>query len=216
MKVNIPPIKSQGIKTKLVPWIKSIIPHKFEGRWIEPFAGTGVVAFNLAPKHALLCDTNLYLINFYNSISNGDITPEIVRDFLNREGANLLDKGESHYIADGGINDIIYCDPPYIDRHVDYYNGWDDEHEKSLYQALSKTPSKFILSTWHHNNFRENEYIELLWNNFNILTKEHFYYIGGSEKNRNSMIEAIVINYDVSIDDFQEQKKQEQGILYSA
>ena len=82
MKVNIPPIKSQGIKSKLVPWIDNITPDGFEGRWIEPFMGTGVVAFNLAPKHALLCDTNPHLINFYESIAKGEITQELVRDFL--------------------------------------------------------------------------------------------------------------------------------------
>lgn len=294
MKVNVPPIKSQGIKTKLVPWINSITPQEFEGRWIEPFMGTGVVAFNLAPKHALLCDTNPHLINFYKSIANGNITPEKVRDFLNREGAKLLEKGESHYyeirerfnaehepldflflnragfngmirfnrkggfnipfcrkpqrfaqayvtkivnqvahveklsktkdfifkcqsfettIAEGGANDIIYCDPPYIDRHVDYYNGWDGEHENALYKSLSKTPSKFILSTWHHNDFRRNDYIELLWSEFNILTREHFYHVGGSENNRNPMIEAIVTNYDTSAYEYKEQKSQEQLIL---
>ena len=35
MKVHVPPIKSQGIKTKLVPWIKSIVPKEFNGKWIE-------------------------------------------------------------------------------------------------------------------------------------------------------------------------------------
>lgn len=49
MKVITPPIKSQGIKTKLVPWIKEILPNQ-EGTWIEPFLGTGVVAFNMGYK----------------------------------------------------------------------------------------------------------------------------------------------------------------------
>lgn len=52
----VPPIKCQGIKTKLVPWIKAIVPDDFDGRWIEPFMGSGVVAFNLRPKRALLAD----------------------------------------------------------------------------------------------------------------------------------------------------------------
>ncbi|MGD9506777.1 MAG: DNA adenine methylase, partial [Syntrophobacteraceae bacterium] len=70
MEINIPPIKSQGIKTKLVPWIASIIPvDDFKGLWIEPFMGTGVVGFNLAPRRALLCDTNPHLINFYTAIA---------------------------------------------------------------------------------------------------------------------------------------------------
>ncbi len=289
MKINIPPIKSQGIKTKLVPWIASIIPIDFKGLWIEPFMGTGVVGFNLAPRRALLCDTNPHLINFYTAIANSNITPESIRDFLYTEGSKLLDNGEDHYyeirnrfnrnhdpldflflnragfngmirfnrkgefnipfcrkpqrfaqayitkivnqvyclsklfkikhftfkcqkfedtISEAGIEDIIYCDPPYIDRHVDYYSGWDWEHEKSLYEALSKTRSKFILSTWHHNDFRKNDSISLLWNKFNILTREHFYHVGGREENRNPIIEAIVTNYPTQICEVAEYKQQ--------
>ena len=48
MSVIVPPIKSQGIKTKLVPWIKQCLPL-YKGKWIEPFMGTGVVAF-VPPK----------------------------------------------------------------------------------------------------------------------------------------------------------------------
>jgi len=276
MKVNIPPIKSQGIKTKLVPSISDTVPKNFKGRWIEPFMGTGVVAFNLASQHAVLCDTNPHLIHFYQAINDGEIVSERVRQFLNHEGAKLLEKGESYYyevrdrfnqehkpldflflnragfngmirfnrkgqfnipfcrkpqrfaqayttkivnqvdyvakllkrknflfkcqnftetIQLGTAQDIIYCDPPYIDRHVDYYNGWNHEDEKALFQALSQSPSRFILSTWHHNDYRENEAIKTYWNQFNILTREHFYHVGGSEKNRHSMIEALVTNY---------------------
>jgi DNA adenine methylase len=35
MKVKVPPIKSQGIKTKLVPWIDDIVSNDFDGRWVE-------------------------------------------------------------------------------------------------------------------------------------------------------------------------------------
>jgi len=294
MKVNVPPIKSQGIKTKLVPWIDSITPDEFAGRWVEPFMGTGVVAFNLAPKRALLCDTNPHLVNFYQSIADGEITAEIVKEYLNKEGALLLEKGESHYyeVRDrfnlkhssldflflnragfngmirfnrkGGFNipfcrkpqrfaqayvtkivnqvahvsklvkvkdfefrcqdfevtisesepeDIIYCDPPYIDRHVDYYNGWSGENEARLFNLLSESKSKFILSTWHHNDYRKNEYIELFWRKFNILTREHFYHVGGSESNRNPMIEAIVTNYNTAIFEDGEETSAEQLML---
>ena len=97
MKINVPPIKSQGIKTKLIPYIHSIIPKNFDGVWIEPFMGTGAVAFNVAPRHAILCDTNPHLINFYQSLSNNEITPDIVKKFLNYEGQKLLEIGEKHY-----------------------------------------------------------------------------------------------------------------------
>ena len=289
VKVNVPPIKSQGIKTRLVPWINGILPDDFEGRWIEPFMGTGVVGFNIAPKHALMCDANPHLINFYQAIKDGEITTEVARKYLNDEGALLLKKGDEHYydirnrfnekhqpldflfvnrsafngmirfnrkgalnipfckkpnrfaqayvtkvvnqidhvsqllkvkdftfkcqpfkqtIAEANSIDMVYCDPPYIDRHADYYNGWNDYQERELFGSLDAIEARFILSTWHHNDFRKNAYIESLWNRFNIHTREHFYHVGGSEKNRNPMIEAIVTNYDSTVAEEPEQAKQ--------
>ncbi len=276
MKVGVPPIKSQGIKTKLVPWIQSIVPSDFDGAWIEPFMGTGAVAFNVAPRRAILCDTNPHLVNFYSGVASGEITPEVVKEFLDREGKILLSKGEDHYylVRDrfnsehspldflflnragfngmirfnrkGGFNipfcrkpqrfaqsyttkiinqvswvsklikmkeftfkcqdfnktieeatptDIIYCDPPYIGRHVDYYNGWDDSHERKLFNKLSDFKGRFILSTWHHNDYRENEYVKNLWSEHSVLTREHFYHVGGKEENRNPVMEALVTNF---------------------
>ena len=90
MRVITPPIKSQGIKTKLVPWIQALVPA-VKGRWIEPFLGTGVVAFNSGFREALLGDVNPHLIRFYQAIKNREITPRCVREYLEREGA-LLEK----------------------------------------------------------------------------------------------------------------------------
>ncbi len=275
-KVGVPPIKSQGIKTKLVPWIKNIIPRDFDGTWIEPFMGTGAVAFNVAPRRAILCDTNPHVIKFYAGVAAGEITPEVVRKYLVREGEILAHKGQEHYyfIRDrfnsehspldflfvnragfngmirfnrrGGFNipfcrkphrfsrayvtkianqiawvrkiinekditfrcqdftrtieeaspkDIIYCDPPYINRHVDYYNGWNGARERELFDRLSSFRGKFILSTWHHNDYRENEYVKALWSEHDILTREHFYHVGGREVNRNPVTEALVTNF---------------------
>lgn len=274
--VSVPPIKSQGIKTKLVPWIRSVVPMGFNGTWIEPFMGTGAVAFNVAPCRAILCDTNPHLIGFYAGIASGEITPEVVKEYLIREGAILLSRGEDHYyfIRDrfnrehspldflflnragfngmirfnrkGGFNipfcrkpqrfaqayvtkitnqvawvskvisakkfvfkcqdftrtireaatgDLIYCDPPYIDRHVDYYNGWNDASERDLFSKLSRFGGKFILSTWHHNEYRENTYVKELWSAHNIITRQHFYHVGAKEDNRNSVVEALVSNF---------------------
>lgn len=279
MKTHIPPIKSQGIKTKLVPWIQSIIPNNFQGNWIEPFMGTGVVAFNIAPKNAILCDTNPHLINFYNEIAADKITSSIVKDYLMQEGQKLQVLGEEHYyfirerfnthhapldflflnragfngmirfnrkggfnipfcrkpqrfaqsyvtkitnqvdfvhkllkekkftfkcqsftqtISEASESDIIYCDPPYIDRHADYYNGWQDENEQTLFNKLSHFDGKFILSTWHHNDYRHNNYVTDLWSKYNVLTHEHFYHVGGKEMNRKPMIEALITNFSAS------------------
>ena len=67
-KIIVPPIKCQGIKTKLVNDIRKQIPINFNGIWIEPFMGSGVVGFNIQPKKAIFADTNPHLINFYNDI----------------------------------------------------------------------------------------------------------------------------------------------------
>ncbi len=36
--------------------------------WIEPFMGSGVVGFNVAPNIAIFADTNPYIIDFYDQI----------------------------------------------------------------------------------------------------------------------------------------------------
>jgi DNA adenine methylase len=238
--------------------------------------GTGAVAFNVAPHKAVLCDTNPHLINFYSRIASGEISPEVVREYLTREGETLLSKGQDHYyfvrerfnsehspldflfinragfngmirfnrkggfnipfcrkphrfaqayvtkitnqvswvskviktreftfkcqdfnrtIDEASPNDILYCDPPYIERYVDYYNGWGDAQERELFAKLSNFKGKFILSTWHHNDYRENTYVKDLWSKHSVLTREHFYHVGGKVENRNPVIEALITNF---------------------
>ncbi len=281
MRVIVPPIKSQGIKTKLVPWVQALTPA-VRGRWIEPFLGTGVVAFNSGFRDALLSDINPHLIRFYQGIKEHEITPRQVREYLEREGSELetaADHGYAHFrtIRDrfnqthnpldflflsragfngmmrfnrsGGWNipfckkperfarsyvtkivnqvhdvacliqpewtffvydfektirqatkdDIIYCDPPYIGRYVDYYSGWKEEDEQRLFRLLSSTPARFILSTWHHNDYRSNPFIDSLWSKFNIVTRDHFYHSGGKIENRRSVVEALVFNFPANI-----------------
>ncbi len=280
-KIIVPPIKSQGIKTKLVPWIMELAP-KTNGKWIEPFLGTGVVAFNSGYKKAILNDTNPHIINFYKGVQQGEITAPLMRRYLEQEGDLLSkadDNGYDHYrkvrtrfnqefspydfifLSRAGFNgmmrfgkkgnwnipfckkpdrfaqayttkitnqvstvskiikpepdwkfynksfadiiplatkdDIIYCDPPYYGRYVDYYNGWTEQDEELLFNLLSKTKAKFILSTWHHNDWRENEMISKFWGKFNIVTKDHFYHSGGNIENRRTIVEALVCNFNV-------------------
>ncbi len=97
--VGVPPIKCQGIKTKLVPFILRNIEWVADGtaRWIEPFLGSGVVAFNLAPEHAILADTNEHIIGFYQDIYRGEISQTTVRRFLEQEGRKLQTYGADYY-----------------------------------------------------------------------------------------------------------------------
>jgi DNA adenine methylase len=98
-------------------------------------------------------------------------------------------------IENASEDDFIYCDPPYIDRYNDYFNSWNEYDENRLCVVLSQTKAKFLLSTWRSNKYRENVYIKSLWSGFNIDAKEHFYHLGASEKNRNSMTEALISNF---------------------
>lgn len=296
-KVIIPPVKSQGIKTKLVPWINDILLKSGidveQANWIEPFFGTGVVGLNSPVKgRHIVGDSNPHIINLYNGIKDGIITEYNIRAYLEREGKNLenadengyayyrevknrfnrdhssfdfiflsragfngmmrfnkrgewnipfcqkpnrfapayvskicnqiaateriIKKGEWEFINQNFIDtinraeagDIIYCDPPYFGRYVDYYNGWTEEDEERLYVALVNTPAHFILSTWHHNEFRENEMMNRFWNNFNVATQEHFYHGGGHIENRHPMVEALVYNFELQEPHYQEAELQ--------
>ena len=96
--VGVPPIKCQGIKTKLVPFIFSSIQwNAGNARWIEPFLGSGVVALNLMPERALLADTNRHIIGLYQAIQHGELTRATVREFLECEGKKLETGGADYY-----------------------------------------------------------------------------------------------------------------------
>ncbi|MGP1470744.1 MAG: DNA adenine methylase [Schwartzia sp. (in: firmicutes)] len=276
-KIYIPPIKIQGIKTKIVNLISDNLYIADNATWFEPFMGSGVVGLNLAPRKAVFSDTNPYVVELYKAIQNKTITSKIVRDFLEYEGSILAKKEDEHYyfirdrfnekhspldflflnrscfngmirfnryykfnvpyghkperfakayvtkivnqvrhledilpendwefvccsfeqtIARAGEDDFIYCDPPYIGRHVDYYDSWDETLELSLRNTLFATRARFMLSTWDENKYRKNEYIDRIWSGCYKINQAHFYHIGAKEENRNPMIEALLMNYD--------------------
>ena len=94
-------------------------------------------------------------------------------------------------------SDLVYSDPPYIGRHVDYFDSWSEEEEILLNEGVKNSNAKYILSTWLSNKYRTNEYIFSIWGDSYIATKEHFYHVGAKESNRNSVNEALVSNVDL-------------------
>jgi DNA adenine methylase len=273
-----------------VRWIIQQVELPDAGTWIEPFTGSGVVGFNLRPKRALFADINPHIVNFYNAVKSGQITPATAKAFLEHEGQILSQKGESHYyevrnrfnkhgapldflfLSRAGFNgvirfnkkgehnvpfghkpqrfakayvtkitnqikyvanamkeydwnfvcadfrtiipqaksgDFLYCDPPYSGRHTDYFNSWSDGEEQQLYSLLASTPAKFILSTWHSNQYRTNLALEKYASDFKVLTREHFYHVGANEDNRNPMLEAIVLNYSPASLEYQNIEQRE-------
>jgi DNA adenine methylase len=276
----VPPLKCQGIKTKLVGEIAALAGTQVFHRWVEPFCGSCVVALNVQPKRALLNDSNIHIIRLYQEIQSGRLTAGIAKSFLAEEGERLRVEGEPYYYTvrerfnscpssldflflnrscfngvmrfnrSGKFNvpyghkperfaqayvtkitnqigrisevisfcewtfasmdfrqilesaksgDLIYADPPYAGRHVDYFNSWSEQDEIELARLLKKLPCSFILSTWHSNEYRKNALIEQTWHDprFHILLREHFYHVGSSEDLRHPMIEALITNFPV-------------------
>ncbi len=272
----VPPIKSQGIKTKLAEWIAECARERGFDRWVEPFLGTGAVAFNVRPKRALLCDSNPHVIAFYTSVQMKKITGDAAKSFLYREGEKLSKSDGAYYYdvrdrfnaygnpldflflnrscfngmmrfnKNGGFNvpfckkprrfrpslitkitnqiamvsriieegdytfrhqafrqtlaetregDIVYCDPPYIGRHVDYYDSWSEGEETALHDALAGSRADFIVSTWLKNKYRTNDHVFSLWKDCAIAVKKHFYHVGAKEENRNAVYEALLTNF---------------------
>jgi DNA adenine methylase len=97
-KIGVPPIKCQGIKTKLVPFIAENIHWDGTGNWIEPFLGSGVVLFNLEPDKALVSDTNKHIIKLYQQIQNGTIDEVIVKEYLKNANEYLKKGGQDYYL----------------------------------------------------------------------------------------------------------------------
>lgn len=272
-----PPIKTQGIKTKVVPLIARSIEWSGGGQWVEPFLGSGVVALNIAPSRAILADSNQHLIRLYKGIQDGSINGISVRAYLEREGTVLLDQGERHYynIRDrfnmegspfdflflsrscfngmmrfnrkGHFNvpfcrkperfrpalvtkivnqvewarrvmtgkdwkfvvqdwrttismvdaaDMVYCDPPYIGRHTDYYNGFSSDDADDLARALIGMPAGFALSMWLENKYRRNEYVDRWFSDHPQRTMQHFYHVGPQERLRNEITEVVILSKD--------------------
>ena len=275
-RVFVPPIKIQGIKTKLVPIIKKNVHISKNTTWIEPFMGSGVVGFNIEPESAVFSDINPYIIEFYQCIQSGKITSKMVRCFLEEEGSHLSKLDDAYYyqvrdrfnqnhdpldflflnrscfngmirfnskhqfnvpyghkpqrfskayitkivnqvqhiesimrnknwvficqsyekaIAESPTNSFIYCDPPYIGRHVDYYDSWDESQERTLHRILNQHGSRFMLSTWDYNQYRHNPYLDSIWFDCYKVNVEHFYHLGAREDNRKPMVEALLTNY---------------------
>jgi len=95
--IIVPPIKCQGIKTKIVPLILSNAVISINGRWIEPFMGSGVVGFNSGCERILFNDLNPHIIAFYNALNTSAISSAIVREYLEQEGNKLRERGEAHF-----------------------------------------------------------------------------------------------------------------------
>lgn len=93
----VPPLKCQGIKTKLTGEIADLAGDLPPGRWIEPFCGSAAVALNIRPARALLCDSNIHIIRFYRDVQDKTLTPATAREYLQEQGAQLRASGGDYF-----------------------------------------------------------------------------------------------------------------------
>lgn len=100
----VPPIKIQGKKTKLVQKIMEIADeilneHQEIDTWVEPFLGSGVVAFNCPSriKKVVVNDINPHIIKFYKGVADGIITSDKIREVFELHNQNLLKDGVKYY-----------------------------------------------------------------------------------------------------------------------
>lgn len=94
--ISNPPLKCQGIKTKLVNFIATNISWDGNGYWIEPFFGSGSVGLNIRHPKAIFSDNNPHLIRFYSDLQSGKIDPIMIRDALIDLGKKLR-KGKDDF-----------------------------------------------------------------------------------------------------------------------
>ena len=104
MNVIVPPIKIQGKKTKLVPKIMEIANDLLDNHpeidtWVEPFLGSGVVAFNCPGriKKVIVNDINPHIIKFYKGVADGIITSDKIMEVFEIHNQNLLKGGVDYY-----------------------------------------------------------------------------------------------------------------------
>ena len=144
---KVPPVKLQGIKTKLIPFIQQNILWSGQGRWIEPFLGSGVVLFNINPRTAVVSDTNIHIINLYKRIQDHVLTKESVRLFLEREGRQLSKQGEEYYYHVRERFNQTHCSFDFLFLNRACFNGLMRFNKKGRFNTpFCRKPDRYRLA----------------------------------------------------------------------
>ena len=91
--------------------------------------------------------------------------------------------------------DFVYCDPPYVGRHVDYFNSWNEENERQLFAILNRCPCKLFYRLGIVINIEKMPSSPPCGQGLISLPKNTFITFGAREANRKPMLEALVTNF---------------------
>lgn len=171
----------------------NVSPNSFDFIFLNRACFNGVMRFNQKGGFNVpFCKKDerfrqAYITKICNQV---DWVSEVMKgkdwEFVARDWKDTLSEAKDE--------DFVYLDPPYIGRHTDYFNKWDDYNATELAEAVKKLPCGFAYSMWKSNDYRENEHIEQHFNGFTCLTYNHFYHVGATENLRNSIVEGLIIN----------------------
>lgn len=75
-----PPLKWAGGKRWQLPHLRPLWQHQTARRLVEPFCGGLAVTLGLQPRRALLNDVNAHVIDFYQWLKRGLVTPLPMRN----------------------------------------------------------------------------------------------------------------------------------------
>lgn len=87
--------------------------------------------FNVPFCHKPNRFSQIYINKIVNQVKNFyEISSTLDWQFLEADFRDTL--------AQAGQDDLIYADPPYLGRHVDYFNSWGEEEEVALAHLLER------------------------------------------------------------------------------
>lgn len=113
-----PLIRWAGSKRKLIPVLKKYWAFGFR-RYIEPFAGSACLFFELAPDRAILADNNRDLINMYQAVKNNPL------EVYQKTTELSVGKDSYYYIRSLDVDTLSYIERAarfiYLNRYC--FNG---------------------------------------------------------------------------------------------
>ena len=141
-----PIVKWAGGKTQLLPYIKEMIPSKFNN-YFEPFLGGGAVLFDVLPSAANVNDINPELINMYEQVKENPNSVIECLEKIDFNHENSEDPKQFFYTIREEFNSNLLSNTSeqaarfiYLNKHC--FNGLYRVNSKGLFNVPFNTKLK--------------------------------------------------------------------------